>query len=121
MSLEAGQLNTLLAIDKRKVDAVDAIGQPIQSDDDSAWDLNYAQVWAAGRGQTGMGVIRANEQVQTAVNAYSWRIRYREDITVDMRVREVTRGTVYEIIDIRHDIDRREWTDMICRVGASNG
>lgn len=118
MSLAAGDLCRAIRIDQRDPDALDALNMPVQGD--AAWEP-YKTTWGNPKGQSGMGVIRTAAEVNASVNAYSWRIRYDRTINRGMRLIELATGDVYDIMDVRHDLDRREWTDLICHVGGTNG
>lgn len=116
MSLAAGELNRQIVIQARDPAALDALDMPVVGD--GAW-LTHATVWANVKGSTGMGVIKANNEVGTPVNAYSFRIRYKASVLIDMRV--LFGGDKYNIIDVRHDLADRQWTDLICHVGGNDG
>lgn len=114
MTLSSGSLSRRIRIERR-VAGTDAAGQPLDT-----WEL-VAELWASVKGQTGMGVIRERLQdnVEASINAYSFRIRFREDLDAGMRV--VYGGRPYDIKQVRLDLDRREWTDLVCEQGGSNG
>lgn len=113
MSLPAGTLNRRIDIEKLS-GAKDALNRPIMDD----WIPHVLRLPSDPRGQTGMGVIRAGaEGVNTPINAYSYRIRYRRDITTAMRVNDG--GEILDITDIRHDKKNREWTDLICKASVN--
>lgn len=117
MTLAAGELNRRIEIQERLPDALDELGMPVVGD--AAWTL-HAFRWANIKGQSGMGVIRdSTEGADTTVNAYSFRIRYLRTVTPGMRV--LFEGQVYDIKDVRHDLGRQDWTDLICQVGVSDG
>lgn len=109
--LPAGKLNRRIAIQAR-VQKQDAGGQPLDD-----W-VEAAKVWSWPKTQTGMGVTRNTGNVHGVVSAYSFRIRYRPGITDDMRV--IHDGMVFAIQQVQHDVAGREWTDIVCRVGAIN-
>ena len=106
--LAAGDLNRQIIIRKRGA-GVDALNRPNQA------YVDFATVWASPRTQTGMGRI-VNEGVSATLDAYSWRIRYREDITLDMIV--VYGGKQFAIIDIKQDFANQDWTDLVCSLGT---
>lgn len=123
MSLAAGDLSRLLRIQQRAV-GTDSLGRP-----NGAW-TDVVTVWGQPRGRTGMGVVRAEEQgVPADVSTNSFRVRYRPTgLDTGMRIVLVERlpngdphTTYYEITNITHDRDRHEWTDIVCRAGASDG
>ena len=110
MSLAAGELNRQIIIEKRS-GLLDALNRPLADD----W-IPHVTKWAAVRGQTGMGVIRGSASgVENTVNAYSYRVRYDTTITTAMRVVEGTDR--YDIVDVRHDKDRHDWTDIVVKSG----
>lgn len=113
--LAAGSLNRRIIIQQRG-SAQDPGGQPIDG-----W-TEVAKPWAWIKGQTGMGVGRqmAGEgTVATSLNVYSFRIRYRLAITNAMRV--LYDGQALDIKHVRHDLAGREWTDLVCEMGANDG
>jgi SPP1 family predicted phage head-tail adaptor len=57
--------------------------------------------------------------VSAPVKAYSFRITFREAVDESWRVLRGT--TVYDIKAVRQDLTNREWTDLVCEVGGSNG
>jgi SPP1 family predicted phage head-tail adaptor len=123
VSLASGDLSRLLRIERR-VAGTDSLNRPL-----TGWEA-VVSVWGQPRGRTGMGVVRAEEQgVPADVSTHSFRIRYRPTgLDTGMRVRLDERRpddsvltTYYEITNIVHDRDRREWTDLVCRGGASDG
>lgn len=118
MSLAAGELNRALRIDALN-GTVDDLNMPVVGE--GKWSVFIPLVWANPKGSTGMGVIKASSEIGTQVNAYSFRIRHNRTITRDMRVVEIDTDDKYNIIDIKHDKERREWTDLVCQIGASDG
>jgi SPP1 family predicted phage head-tail adaptor len=130
VTLAAGDLSRFLRIQRRQA-GVDSLNRPL-----TTWEP-VVGVWGQPRGRTGMGTIRAQEEgVPADVSQYSFRIRYRPNgldagmrIAVDERVRtrvadadvDTIHTRYYEITNITHDLDRREWTDLVCRAGAADG
>ena len=119
MGMSADGLNRRVRIERRQI-GTDDWNQPLE------WWEAVATVWANIKGQTGLGSItRAQEGVAASVDAYSVRIRYREGLDAGMRVRRVVNGVPdgppFDIRQVRMDYERREWTDLICEVGGSNG
>lgn len=113
MSVAAGERNRLITIEK-KVPGKDAVNQPID-----VW-TTHRKRWARPLGNTGMAAIRGAEQgVAVSPGKYSWRCNFHLDSTDAMRV--VYKGTIYDIKEIRHDLQNREWTDLVCETGASRG
>lgn len=121
MTIAAGSLNRRLRIERR-VTGTDAAGQPLDS-----WEM-VDEVWARPIGQTGMGAIRQGglqENIESSINAYSWRIRYRDGFDAGMRALEVRNGVPFgmpfDIKLVRMDLELREWTDLVCEQGGSAG
>ncbi|TAA12475.1 head-tail adaptor protein [Pseudoxanthomonas winnipegensis] len=113
MGLAAGELNRRITIQARGTGTDDA-GQPL----DTWTDLHV--LWANIRGQTGMGSITGlQDNVPASIERYSFRIRFREGITDAMRV--LYKGVAFDIRQVRMDFDRREWTDLVCEQGGTNG
>lgn len=112
MGISAGMLNRRIRIERRE--GKDAAGQPLDN-----W-VPVVDVWANIRGQTGMGTItQPQDNVPASIERYSVRIRYREDIDMGMRI--VCGPMIMDIRQIRLDLERREWTDLVCEVGGTNG
>lgn len=108
--MRAGKLNRAVTI-QRLVQGQDDIGQPV-----STW-IGLATVWANIAHKSGLETIKADAPV-SEVQA-SIRIRYRTDIDAGMRV--VFGATHYDIRAVMSDAAGREFTDLVCVVGASNG
>jgi SPP1 family predicted phage head-tail adaptor len=108
--VNAGSLNRRITIQK-PVNAQDEAGQQLQ-----AWDT-VCQRWANVSGQTGMGTITgAQENVSASVERYSIRIRYFEGVAAGMRA--VLGDKVFTIRQVRHDIAKRDYTDLVCELGG---
>ena len=116
MSMGAGEFNRKIQVERRSA-GVDSLNQPLDT-----WELAFPNgLWSKILGMSGMAVIR-NEQAGIPVSPgrYSFRIRYRATgISTAMRV--IYAGAVFDIGDIRHDLDGHVYTDLICESGASNG
>lgn len=117
--MRAGILRTWIRIERRE-EGQDEAGQP-----NGAW-VEVATVPADPRGQTGMGAITRNqENVGASINAYSFRIRFRRGIDQGMRVVELFDGQAvgepFDVKNVRMDLARRQWTDLICEQGGSDG
>ena len=70
------------------------------------------------KGATGMASVRQSglqDNVAGSLNSYSFRIRYRTDITDAMRI--VYGGLTFDIKQVRHDLAGHEWTDLVCEEG----
>lgn len=75
---------------------------------------------------SGIAAIRAlDDSIGTSPTKYSIRIRFRPTgIDSTMRLLQVLKdGTqvIYDIRDVRHDFDTRQWTYLICEVGGNGG
>lgn len=116
--MAAGELSRKIRIQKRAA-GKDSLNRP-----NGAWET-VLTLWSQPRGSTGMGTIRAAEQgAPVNVNQYSFRIRYRPDgLDIGMRVMYLEDGvpSYHEVIAIKHDLDRRAWTDIVCQTGGSDG
>ncbi len=110
--LPAGKLNRLITV-FQQTDKQDVTGQPLEE-----W-FEFTKLWAWPKTQTGMGVTRNASNVAASINAYSFRVRYRTDITDAMRVSYG--GLIFDIKQVRHDIENLEWTDLVCQQGGVDG
>lgn len=117
MSEAAGDYNKLITIE-RKVGTRNAANQRIDT-----WEQFGPKRWAKAIGQSGMGVVRmaamTEAGVEISANNYVWRLRQVEDITADMRV--VYRGVIYDIRQVKQDLARGWWTDLVCETGFNDG
>jgi len=112
MSLAAGDLNRRITI-QQHVEGQHEDGQPFDD-----WQ-DVATVWANVKGQSGLGAIKAAQDVPLSVTRYSFRIRYRTGLDAGMRV---LLGTdAYDITLVQMDEAGREWTDLVCNRGGNNG
>lgn len=115
MAENPGEYNRRIVVQQRRSGRTPS-GAPLKE-----WD-NYKALWSKYRGETGMATIRRDADHLGIVNTpvrCSWRVRYRTDITSDMRV--VYKGQVYDILRVQQDEAMREWTDLVCEVGANGG
>lgn len=112
MSLAAGKLNRRITIQRRD-STQDAAGQPAMT-----W-VDVTTVWAHILGDNGLRTIHVAGDIPLSVKRYSFRIRYLEGIDEGMRV--LYNGTPFDIRAVRMDYAGREWTDLVCEEGASNG
>jgi SPP1 family predicted phage head-tail adaptor len=108
IGLAAGELNRQITIRKRGV-GLDALNRPNQA------YVDYATVWANIKAPTGLGRI-VNESVSATLSKYSFRIRFRTDITIDMIV--VYGGQEFAIVEISHDFSDQNYTDLVCSLGT---
>jgi SPP1 family predicted phage head-tail adaptor len=116
MSMGAGEYNRKIIV-RERTGAVDGLNQPLDE-----WNaLPTFMLWSKILGVNGMAVIRAAiDGLTVAPGRYSFRVRYRPTgITTDMRVEYG--GMIFSILEVRHDLDRHEFTDIVCDTGANNG
>jgi SPP1 family predicted phage head-tail adaptor len=86
-------------------------------------DEPFKEKWAEVKGETGMGSIRAAAMaggVHTPLDNYSFRVSYDRSIDLTMRLVD-PEGDVYNIIAVRHDKARRQYTDIVAQLGGANG
>lgn len=114
--MKAGLLRSVVHIERRGATR-DDWGQEVES-----W-IPHATVRADIRFPTGLGSIgaeriEANAEVSTV--QCSIRIRYRGDITADMRARVDVAGTpmYFDIRQVVPDLARRQHVDLVCLTGA---
>ena len=113
--MQAGNLNRKITIQKR-VEGQSSSGQPINT-----W-ADVAKVWAWVKTQTGMAVARQTGEsggVAQSLNSYSFRVRFRTDITDGMRI--VYGGLYFDIKQVRHDLADHIWTDLVAEQGGNDG
>jgi SPP1 family predicted phage head-tail adaptor len=108
--LSAGKLNSRVRIEQRE-SGRDGIGQPL-----TGW-VEHATVWANIAAVSGLETVKSNAEVSVA--RYSIRIRCRPSVTAAMRV--VYGSNIYAIRTVLHDVAGREYTDLVCDIGASKG
>ena len=109
--MQAGNLNRRIEIQKQTEVRLPS-GQPKLE-----WTV-YKRVWAWVKGATGMASVRQSglqDNVAGSLNSYSFRIRYRADITNAMRI--AYGGFTFDIKQVRHDLAGHEWTDLVCEEG----
>lgn len=97
----ASQLRTRVVL-RQYTSTIDGWGQPVH-----AW-ADLATVWADVRGVSGLEAIKAD--AETSTTKASARIRYRADVTHDMRV--VIAGAEWEIKAVLPDFNRRRHVDL---------
>ena len=105
--MDAGRLNTRIRIEQDG-EVQDASGAWI-----TGWST-LAELWADVRHTSGAGAIRGDAIVSTA--RASVRIRYRTGIDAGMRVVVIDTGTVYNIVSVLPDLNRRVHVDLVCEV-----
>jgi len=108
--MRAGRLNRRVVIQQRLA-AENELGEKV-----SGWSI-VATVWAHIMQKSGMETIRS--EMQMSVVDASIRIRYRSDITAGMRLMDGS--TVYDIQAVILDRQNKQYVDLVCQTGASNG
>lgn len=108
--MKAGDLRQVITIQSRDTGTDDA-GQPVQT-----W-TDVATVRANVLGATGMGYLRSPVG-GVEINGYSFRVRYREDLDAGMRV--VCNGQNFDVKQVRLDITRKDWLDLVCEQSDAN-
>lgn len=114
MTNNRGQRNRLGMVQAR-VPGVDGANQPLDQ-----WQDVFSR-WGEARTSSGMASVRSSEQgVPVAPSRYSWRINYTPQ-GIDEGMRYVVNGTIFNILEVRHDFAGREFTDLVCDLGANRG
>lgn len=116
MSENTGEYNRIISVEQR-TQVVDSSNQLVDE-----WVVVHERLWSKIKGETGMATIRRageNQGIMTTTVRKSFRIRFRTDIDVGMRV--VRRGVPYDILVIQHDEANREYTDLVCEAGGNDG
>lgn len=108
--MNAGRLNRRIVIQQRLA-TENELGERV-----SGWQT-VATVWANVIHKSGLETVRSDVEM-SLVNA-SIRIRYRTDINSGMRVK--LGSDIYDIQSVVLDQVGRQYTDLICQMGASNG
>lgn len=101
--MKAGKLNNRVEILQR-VKRQDESGAVV-----FRWEV-CRRLWADVRHVSGRETVK--QDLMTASVRASVRIRYRHDITVDMRVRAA--GVVYRIVSVLPDVKSRVFVDLVC-------
>lgn len=117
MKLASGKMNKYIRIEKRTGEK-DALNQQLDE-----WVV-VLSTWAHALGSTGMGTIRQSQTVEGVtrdIAQYSYRIRYRGFLKFDNGMRVNWKGIFFDIKQINHDMEKQEWTDIVCEVGGNNG
>ena len=98
----AGQMRTSL-LWQAKIQGQDEAGQPIDGWTDVGPD------WADFRVLSGLEAIKADAVAN--VTKASCRVRYREDLTHEMRA--MVAGEAWGIVSIQPDVNKRRFVDVI--------
>jgi len=110
MALARGKQKRLIQVQQRAL-GTDSAGQPVDT-----WSTIFS-AWCNPSGQNGLtSIAHAEGGVSASVSKYSLRIDYRPALDASMRV--VLAGQHYRIVEARHDHEGRQWTDLVCEVGA---
>lgn len=109
--LASGKLNRRISLQRRDP-TPDSIGQP-----SNTW-VEVAPLWASIRNLNGREFATSNSDASEVTT--SIRIRYRTDVTADMRVLS-QRGVVYDIVAVLSDEAENEYVDLACKTGVNNG
>jgi phage head-tail adaptor, putative, SPP1 family len=108
--MRAGKLRHRVTIQRR--DPVrDSAGGPSTS-----W-VDFAEAWADVRYLNGRQFLTSNGEANSAT--VSVRIRYRTDLTADMRV--TFGAAIFDILAVLPDEEGRDHVDLACNTGVSNG
>lgn len=108
--MRAGRLNRRIVIQQRLA-TENELGERV-----SGW-RTVDTVWANIINKSGLETVR-NEMDMSIVSA-SIRIRYRTDINAGMRV--LSGATVYDIQAVLLDGTGKQYVDLVCQTGGSNG
>lgn len=108
--MKAGRLNRRVIIQQRLA-TENELGERV-----SGWQT-VATVWANIINKSGLETVR-NEMDMSIVSA-SIRIRYRTGLSAGMRV--LHGSTVYDIQAVLLDGTGRQYVDLVCQTGGSNG
>lgn len=113
--MSIGEKNRQIEIWK-PTDAVDGANQPL------GWCF-FKSKWAKINGEPGMGKIRAASSaggIVTPSNRYSFRVNYDRCIDTTMQVR-TAEGDRMAVLSVLHDLATRNYSDIVCELGGSNG
>ena len=82
--------------------------------------IDQVSVWAKINTDSGRAVVRSNAGVTgnlAAAVRYTFRIAFRRSPERGWRV-VTSAGQIYTVETVRHDEATREWTDLVCQIGA---
>lgn len=111
--MDIGRLNRRVTF-QQKTTTTDALNQPLDQ-----W-TDYVTVWADVRFKRGLQSIsgeRASAEQDGTECSVS--IRYRSDITAAMRI--VDGPAIYDIKQVLPNIGAKDYVDLACTAGVSNG
>lgn len=111
--MDAGKLTTLISIMKPPSGGYDAAGQPLKT------PVLHKQKWAQPKTSTGMASMSQSSEeggVGRSLVLYSYRVRYDPTINANMFFED--KGIKFNIRQVRHDLERFDWTDLVCEAGA---
>lgn len=99
---------------QRRIQGTDTAGQPIDQ-----WE-DVLTAWSNPSGQNGLSAIgQLQGDVAASISKYSLRLDYRP--TLDASYRVLLCGEPYDIVQVRHDHEGRQWTDLVCEIGGNDG
>lgn len=78
------------------------------------WVPFAPKIWAHIKNLNGKSFIAAGKEV--AANSVSIRINFRRGVTTSMRVNHG--GTIYRVLAVLPDEERRRHVDLVCSLGA---
>jgi SPP1 family predicted phage head-tail adaptor len=101
--MRAGLLRTRITV-MQPVSNKDANGAVIHD-----W-AEFGRLWADVRNKSGLETIKADKV--TGIVRASIRVRYNTKLNNAMRV--IVNNVIYNIKAVMHDVNSREYTDLIC-------
>ncbi len=108
----AGMLNRRVTIESQDA-SYDDNGQQVLT-----WS-EVATVWASIATVGGIATIRTQSDADLSVARYAIRIRWLEGLDAGMRV--AYGSDIYDIRSVQYDMANREFVDLICFKGGSDG
>ena len=109
--MNPGSLRYRVRIDSLDATNTDAYGQISKN-----WQP-YKTLWAGIKSSTGKELDSGGREV--SATQVKIRIRWREDITANMRV--VHDNVIYDINDVIPEMTHRMYVDLICTEGVDDG
>lgn len=111
--MRAGQRSELVEI-QRPAEGEDELGQPVVG-----W-VTMTSVWANILHRSGLEIIRADAPTSIVQASIRIPVPAAAGVTPAMRVL-CADGTAYNIKGVLRDRVKREFVDLVCETGASNG
>ena len=115
MGTNPGKRNRTVSI-RRKLQTKRADGSPQEG-----YEIVAENIKGQFRTETGLSTIRASNQGSGNIDIptrYSLRVAFRRDVARGMEAVD-TFGTVFQVMNVRHDLAGRQWTDLILEEGAA--